>query len=210
LPDPSECNPEILNHLTPRNLILAYAQGLFPMVEEEELTWFSPDPRGLMPLDDRFHVPRRLGQTIRGGRFACTVDRCFDEVMRLCAERIGGEPTWISPEIRIAYGRLHELGLAHSVETWPAGSVGRGSPVGGLYGVAVAGALFAESMFHTATDAGKVALVYLVERLRARGFALCDVQWTSDHLRRFGAFDVSRAEYRSLLARALVLDCRFD
>ena len=202
-------NAEILAALSPRNLVLAYSQGVFPMVERGRLMWFSPDPRGLLPLDDRFHVPRRLGRTIRSGRFVCTVDRCFDEVVRLCADRPGGEETWISPEVRIAYGRLHELGLAHSVEAWPADSIGEGSPAGGLYGVTLGGALFGESMFHRQSDAGKVALVYTVERLRSRGFVLCDVQWTTDSLRRFGAFDVSRHQYLARLTEVIGLECRF-
>ncbi len=200
-----EVDPAILAQLQPRRLVLAYAQGVFPMVQEGELSWFCPDPRGLMPLDERFHVARRLARTVRGGRFACTVDRCFDTVVRLCGQRPGASEaeTWISPEVRVAYGWLHRLGLAHSVEVWPAGAVGAGEPAGGLYGVALGGAFFAESMFHRVTDAGKVALVHLVDRLRRGGFALCDVQWTTDNLRRFGAHDLPRAEYLSLLATAL-------
>lgn len=200
----------ILAELSPRRLVLAYAHGVFPMVEDGELMWFCPDPRGLLPLDERFHVPRRLGRTLRAGRFECTVDRAFGQVVRLCARRGQGEGTWISPEVERAYGRLHAMGLAHSVEAWPAGQAGAGAPAGGVYGVALGGAFFAESMFHTATDAGKAALAHLVGRLRERGFALCDVQWTTDNLRRFGAFDVRRAEYLSLLAEALGRRCRFD
>jgi len=201
-------DPDILNELSPPNLVLAYAQGLFPMVERGRLMWFSPDPRGVMPLDDRFHVPRRLARTIRGGRFVCTLDRCFDEVVRLCAERPGGEPTWISPEMRVAYGRLHELGLAHSFEAWPAGAAGAGAPAGGLYGVALGGAFFGESMFHRQTDAGKIALVHSVERLRRCGFVLYDVQWTTDDLSRHGAYEMHRDEYLALLAEAIRLERR--
>lgn len=206
MPDP---DPEILRRLSPRNLVSAYAQGAFPMVEEGRLMWFSPDPRGLLPLDGRFHVARRLARTVRGGRIVCTVDRCFDEVVRCCAERPGGEATWISPEIRAAYGRLHALGVAHSVEAWPAEAIGQGSPAGGLYGVTLGAAFFAESMFHHVTDAGKVALVHLIERLGRRGFALCDVQWTTPLLLRFGAYDVPRDVYRTRLTEALARDCRF-
>ena len=213
---PADCDPQILAQLSPRNLVLAYTHGVFPMVEQGRLMWFSPDRRGLMPLDDRFHVSRRLARTIRGGRFVCTIDRCFDEVVRFCAQRPDGTPTWISPEMRVAYGRLHELHLAHSVEAWPADAVGQGAPVGGpaspaggLYGVTIGGAFFAESMFHAATDAGKVAVVHLIARLRARRFALCDVQWATGNLRRFGAFEVPQVQYLAQLHEAIRLDRRF-
>jgi len=196
-------DPEILAALTPRNLVSAYCQGVFPMVEEGRLMWFRPDPRGLLPLDERFHVPRRLRRTIRSGRFACTVDRCFDQVIACCANRPNGEPTWISPEMRIAYGRLHELELAHSFEAWPADRVGDGLPVGGLYGVAIGAAFFGESMFHTVTDAGKVALVASVDHLRRRGFALYDIQWTTDNLKRHGAYEVSARDYQFMLNAAV-------
>jgi leucyl/phenylalanyl-tRNA--protein transferase len=200
-------NHKILSLLSPRNLVLAYAQGVFPMVEQGELYWFNPDPRGLLPLDDRFHVPRRLQATVRSGRFVCTADACFDEVVRLCAERKEGGESWISPEVRLAYGKLHELGLAHSIEAWPCDAVRQGSPAGGLYGVTLGGAFFAESMFHRVTDAGKVALAHLVDRLRAGGFTLCDIQWTTENLCRFGAYEVPQAEYLDRLAQALKLDC---
>ena len=186
------------------------------MVEGGRLLWFSPDPRGLLPVDEGFHVSRRLAWTVRRGRFTCTVNRCFSTVMRLCARGEDAGGTWISPEMLIAYGRLHELGLAHSVEAWPAETgpderaVGGMKPVGGVYGVAIGGAFFAESMFHTTTDAGTVALVHLIRQLRANGFVLCDVQWTTDHLRRFGAFDMSRQQYLRVLDRAVRLQCRFD
>jgi leucyl/phenylalanyl-tRNA--protein transferase len=204
-----QSDPDILAALTPRNLVAAYAQGVFPMVEEGELMWFSPKVRGLLPLGDRFHVSRRLRRTVRRGRFSCTIDRRFEAVMRLCAERPGGEPTWISSEMRIAYGRLHKLGIAHSIEAWPAGAAGEGEPVGGLYGVALGGAFFGESMFHTASDAGKVALVHGVEHLRSRGFAIYDVQWLTPNLTRFGAYELPREEYLRQLAAALRLDVRF-
>lgn len=204
--DTGPVDADILAELAPDRLLLAYAHGAFPMVEGGELMWFCPDPRGLLPLDDRLHVPRRLGQRIRSGRFVCTFDRCFAEVMRLCGERPGEderEGTWISPEIHLAYRRLHELGHAHSVEAWPAGRVGEGSPGGGAYGVALGGAFFAESMFHTATDAGKVALVHLLRHLGRRGFAFCDVQWTTDHLETFGAYERPSMEYLAELHEAL-------
>ena len=205
----SEIDPDILAALSLRVLVSAYSQGIFPMVCDGELLWFSPEMRGLMPLDERFHVSRRLGRTIRSGRFECTVDRCFSAVTDLCAADREPDGTWISREMKVAYGRLHRAGLAHSVEVWPAGQVGRGRPIGGLYGVALGAGFFAESMFHRASDAGKVAMVHLVERLRGRGFLLCDVQWTSDNLRRFGACDVPREEYLAMLAEALKRQCDF-
>lgn len=173
-------------------------------------------------MDDRFHVSRRLGRTIRSGRFTCTIDRAFADVMRLCGDRAEGN--WINDDFRAAYGRLHELGHAHSVEAWTSDR-GMGVPpmadesptgetpvpllAGGVYGVALGGAFFAESMCHRVTDAGKVALVKLVEHLRSRGFALCDVQWLTEHLETFGACELPRAEYMSLLATALAAPATF-
>jgi len=203
---PDRIHPE----LRPRRLLAAYASGAFPMGDDDDpsrMLWFSPDPRGVLPLDERFHVPRRLGRVIRSGRFTCTIDRAFGAVMRACGER--DEGTWISEYFLAAYGRLAELGFAHSVEAWPAGAVGAGEPVGGVYGVAIAGAFFAESMFHRTTDAGKVALAHLVAHLRGAGFRLLDVQWTTPHLRSLGACDISRDEYLGLLAEALAAPARF-
>jgi len=182
------------------------------------MLWFSPDPRGLLPLDDRFHVPRRLRRTIRQGRFACTLDTAFEAVMRCCADREEG--TWITDEFVSAYGRLHELGLAHSVEVWPAEEFSNANadadarppagPAGGVYGVAVGGAFFAESTFHRLPDAGNVAIVHLIEHLRRQGFGLCDIQWLTPHFqRKFGAFQVPRAEYLSLLSQAIARRVRF-
>jgi len=202
-------DPDIMASLRPEMLISAYAQGMFPMVQDGELMWFRPQQRGLMPLDERFHISRSLARTIARGRLVCTIDRSFDDVVRLCAERPDGSQTWISPEIRLAYARLHELGLAHSIEAWPAEKAGRGEPVGGLYGVALGGAFFGESMFHTVTDAGKVALVYCVEHLRRRGFALLDIQWITPNLRRFGAYEVPHRRYRAMLRKAINTQARF-
>ncbi len=205
-PPPSRPPPE----LRPRLLLAAYASGAFPMPDPDDpshLHWFSPDPRGLLPLDDRFHVPRRLRRTLRQQRFRCTRDRDFPAVMAACARRPEG--TWITPGFLAAYGRLHELGVAHSVEAWPAAAEAAGEPVGGVYGLALGGAFFAESMFHGVTDAGKVSLVRLVEHLRGRGFVLCDVQWLTPHLAQFGAFQIPRAEYLSLLATALACPATF-
>ena len=202
-------DPDIMASLRPEILISAYAQGMFPMVQDGELMWFRPQQRGLMPLDERFHISRSLARTIARGRLVCTIDRSFDDVVRLCAERPDGPQTWISPEILLAYARLHELGLAHSIEAWPAEQAGRGEPVGGLYGVTLGGAFFGESMFHTVTDAGKVALAYCVEHLRKRGFALFDIQWTTPNLRRFGAYEVLHRRYRAMLRKAIEMPVRF-
>jgi leucyl/phenylalanyl-tRNA--protein transferase len=202
-------DPEIMAWLRPEMLISAYAQGMFPMVQDGELMWFRPRRRGLMPLDERFHISRSLARAIARGRLVCTIDRSFDDVVRLCAERPDGLQTWISPEILLAYARLHELGLAHSIEAWPAEKAGRGEPVGGLYGVALGGAFFGESMFHTVTDAGKVALVHCVEHLRRRGFALLDIQWITPNLRRFGAYEVPHRRYLAMLRKAIDTQARF-
>jgi len=206
-PQDSSIRPE----LRPRTLIAAYASGAFPMPDPEDgsrMLWFSPDPRGLLPLDERFHVPRRLQRTIRQGRFVLTIDRAFEAVMRGCAQRKEG--TWITRDFIEAYGRLHQLGLAHSVEAWEPDAVGTPAPpAGGVYGVALGGAFFAESMFHRRTDAGKVALVGLIQHLRRRGFVLCDVQWLTRHLHQFGAYAVPRAEYLSLLSQALAARVHF-
>ncbi|MDP6546267.1 MAG: leucyl/phenylalanyl-tRNA--protein transferase [Phycisphaerae bacterium] len=198
----------ILDALTPRRLLEAYCQGVFPMIDDDKLLWFSPDPRGLLPLDGRFHVSRSLRRTIRRGIFECTVDTCFPAVMGLCGQG-RQEGTWITPEMKVAYCELHNAGFAHSVEVWPAGEVHQAPPVGGVYGVSIGAAFFAESMFHRATDAGKVGLVYLVERLAERGFVMCDVQWTTENLCRFGAFDMPRVQYLGMLIRAISADCRF-
>jgi leucyl/phenylalanyl-tRNA--protein transferase len=188
-------------------LVSAYSSGWFPMaVDDGEIRWYSPDPRGVIPLDG-FHLPSRLARVIRSKKFGVEVDRDFEGVMRACAEtdRKDDDPgTWISEEILHSYVELHRLGIAHSVETWQDGRL-----VGGLYGVALGGAFFGESMFHQVTDASKVALVSLVDRLRARGFLLLDVQWVTPHLERFGAIEISRAKYLKQLAAALTVEARF-
>lgn len=198
-----------MEYLAPPVLLGAYVEGIFPMVQDGQLYWFSPDPRGLLPLDERFHVSRSLARTIRRGTYRCTVNRAFHEVLLACARRHAPEQVWISPEIELAYTRLHELGWAHSIEAWPA-DASTDTPVGGLYGVAIGGAFFAESMFHTATDAGKVALAHCVRHLVSRGFVLMDIQWTTDNLERFGAYELPREKYLSLLREAVAMDTRFD
>ena len=170
------------------------------------IRWYSPDPRGVIPLDG-FHVSSRLARVVRSGRFQIEIDRAFAEVIRACAvaDRHDGDPgSWISGEIVRSYEALHAEGIAHSVETWKDGEL-----VGGLYGVAIGGAFFGESMFHRATDASKVALVALVERLRSRGYRLLDTQWVTDHLAQFGAIEIPRSRYLRLLDESLRVDCRF-
>jgi leucyl/phenylalanyl-tRNA--protein transferase len=194
--------------MIPSELLLsAYASGWFPMaVDGGEIRWFSPDPRGIIPLDT-FHTPRRLARVIRKGVFRIEIDRAFESVMRACAEaeRDADDPgTWISDEIVRSYCALHEHGVAHSVETWQGDRL-----VGGLYGVALGGAFFGESMFHRETDASKVALAALVERLRSRGYTLLDTQWVTEHLEQFGAIELSRSRDLRLLDASLRRDCTF-
>jgi leucyl/phenylalanyl-tRNA---protein transferase len=194
--------------IEPELLVSAYASGWFPMaVEGGEIRWFSPDPRGIIPLD-RFLVPRRLARVWRQGRFQIAVDCSFADVMQACAEidRDPNDPgTWITPEIIESYVKLHARGLAHSVEAWHEGKL-----VGGLYGVALGGAFFGESMFHRETDASKIALLALVERLKTRGYQLLDTQWSTPHLEQFGAVEVPRREYLRQLGRALRVGCQFE
>ena len=184
-------------------LVSAYHEGVFPMaLEDGEIGWFSPDPRGIIPLD-AFHVPRRLQRVVRSEECAVRVDTRFEEVMRACAKR-PGEGTWINDEILESYVTLHRKGMAHSVEVWRGDAL-----VGGLYGVHLGGAFFGESMFHRARDASKVALVALVERLRAHGFVLLDTQWTTPHLEQFGAIEIPRKEYLRRLKEALRVEAAF-
>lgn len=199
--------------LTPQVLVAAYVNGIFPMDVEGQIQWFSPDPRAVIPLE-AFHASKTCLQTYRSGRFEIRIDTAFEEVMRGCADRREG--TWISEEIVRAYCRLHELGLAHSVEAWRApgrlagGGQGQsGELAGGLYGVAIGGAFFGESMFSRQRDASKVALVALVERMRSRGFTLLDVQFLTPHLQRFGAVEISRDEYLERLKDALAIKASF-
>jgi leucyl/phenylalanyl-tRNA---protein transferase len=197
LPDPAPGDGEVIaagGDLEPGTLLDAYRRGLFPMRIEGVLAWWSPEPRGVIPLDG-FHVSRSLRSSI--GRFEIRVDTAFEAVMRGCADprRPHG---WIDESFVAAYVQLHELGWAHSVETWRGGEL-----VGGLYGLRVAALFAGESMFHAATDASKVACWATVELLRLDGARLFDVQWTTPHLRTLGAVDVTRAEYLRLLAGAL-------
>jgi leucyl/phenylalanyl-tRNA--protein transferase len=184
-------------------LVRAYREGIFPMaLDDGQIGWFSPDPRGVIPID-RFHVPARLARVVRSGSFDTRVDTAFEAVMRACGQR-HDDGTWISEEIVQSYLALFRLGLAHSVEVWRTGRL-----VGGLYGVALGGAFFGESMFHRETDASKVALVSLVDRLNRRGFALLDIQWVTSHLEQFGAIEIPQTEYLRRLHVALKKTCAF-
>jgi len=193
--------------IDPEQLVSAYANGWFPMaVEGGEIRWFSPDPRGIIPLDT-FRISNRLARTWRSGRFEIAINRAFAEVMTACATivRDPADPgTWITQDIVDSYVALHRLGLAHSVEAWRGGQL-----AGGLYGVALGGVFFGESMFHRETDASKIALIALVERLNQRGFRLLDTQWSTPHLEQFGAVEIPRREYLRRLARALRVTCTF-
>lgn len=185
----------------PQELLDCYARGVFPMAdarEDERVFLIDPEKRGVLPLNG-FHVSRRLARTVRAEPFEVRVDTAFDRVVELCAEAMPGRTeTWINGAIEHLYGRLFEIGHAHSVECWKDGKL-----VGGLYGVSLAGAFFGESMFSRATDASKVALVHLVARLIAGGFTLLDAQFMTEHLRQFGAQEIPRAEYHRKLERAL-------
>jgi leucyl/phenylalanyl-tRNA--protein transferase len=187
--------------INPDLLLQGYQLGVFPMaMEDDSIQWFSPDPRAILPLED-FHVPHALRRLVRKKVFGTTIDNAFSKVIEACAKR---EDTWINLEIIESYTRLHELGCAHSVEAWKEGAL-----AGGLYGVAVGGAFFGESMFHHVTDASKIALVALVEHLRARKFALLDTQWLTPHLQQFGGVEISRNQYLRLLYRAVDLPRKF-
>jgi leucyl/phenylalanyl-tRNA--protein transferase len=191
--------------LTPHLLLNAYSQGIFPMADHDgTIYWYDPDPRAIIPLDT-FHTPRSLTRTIRHGGFEVRFDTAFRAVMQACAKPgPGREHTWISPEFVQAYTELNQLGFAHSVEIWIEDQL-----MGGLYGVSVGGLFAGESMFSRATDASKIALVYLVERLRRRGFVLLDTQFMTEHLRRFGTIEIPREEYKARLAQALTIWTRF-
>ena len=184
-------------------LLAAYRTGHFPMVVGGQIKWFSPDRRGILPLD-RFHVSTRLRRVLRQGRFEIAVNRAFRDVVVACASRPDPAGNWIDDEIMESYVALHEAGFAHSVETWHDGGL-----VGGLYGVSLRGAFFGESMFHTTTNASKVALCALVDRLRERRCLLLDIQWRTPHLDRLGAIEVPRREYLARLAEAMQVACRF-
>jgi leucyl/phenylalanyl-tRNA--protein transferase len=192
---------QLLEMIDPDLLLQGYRLGVFPMaMEDDSIEWFSPDPRAILPLED-FHVPHALRRLLRKKVFETSINDAFSEVIAACAKR---EDTWINHEIVESYTRLHELGHAHSIEAWKQGRL-----AGGLYGVAVGGAFFGESMFHCVTDASKIALVALVDRLRARKFVLLDTQWLTPHLQQFGGIEISRNHYLRLLRRAVELPRKF-
>jgi leucyl/phenylalanyl-tRNA--protein transferase len=188
--------------LRPEVLLQAYCRGIFPWYDEGyPVCWWSPDPRAVFDLD-RFHVPRRLRRTVRSGRFTVTVNRAFGAVIRGCADRPEG--TWITADMIAAYETLHRLGYAHSVEVWAGERLG-----GGIYGVALGGLFAGESMFTRVRDTSKVALVFLVDRLRERGFPLFDIQMLTEHTARLGAVEIPRSEYLARLRRALACKVSF-
>ncbi len=176
-------------------LIGAYLEGVFPMAEDGEIYWFQPKERGIIPLDDRFHIPHGLKRALRKRPFEVRFDTAFEEVLDGCADR---EETWIDSVIRESYLGLYDEGFGHSVECWDDEGL-----QGGLYGVRIGRAFFGESMFSRKTDASKVALVALVEWLRDEGVVLLDTQWMTDHLRRFGGYEVTADDYRELLRDAV-------
>ncbi|MDP4626005.1 MAG: leucyl/phenylalanyl-tRNA--protein transferase [Akkermansiaceae bacterium] len=181
--------------IPPEVLLGAYSQGVFPMAEEGEIVWVEPRMRGLIPLDEGFHIPTGLKKALRKKPFEIRFDTAFREVMEGCAER---EETWIDEVILKSYCYLHERGHAHSVECWDEEGL-----QGGLYGVAIGKVFFGESMFSRKTDASKIALVALVERLREKNFRLLDTQWMTDHLRTFGGVEVPQERYLKLLKAAI-------
>jgi len=198
---------DILLEITPQVLLKAYACGIFPMAESASdpgLFWVEPELRGIIPLE-RFHIPQSLKKAMRKEPFEIRVDHDFEAVIEACAQSTPERPkTWINERIRRLYTQLHEIGHCHSLECWSNGEL-----VGGLYGVRLGAAFFGESMFSRHKDASKIALVHLVHRLKAGGFMLLDTQFTTDHLKRFGAIDVPRQTYSRLLAEAAAGDADF-
>lgn len=192
----------ITRGLDPASVLEGYRKAIFPMgyPGRPEITWHRPPKRAILPLD-KLHVSRSLARTMKKGAFRVTFDSAFDDVMRACADR---DSTWITADIFRTYHRLHELGHAHSVEVWVEDRL-----AGGLYGIHIGGAFFAESKFHRVTDMSKVALVSLVHRMRERGLALLEVQYLTAHLSQFGVAEVPHTEYLKLLDAALRLRCDF-
>ena len=197
----------ISQELTREMVLDAYPRGLFPMacVDQDLITWHQPKKRAIIPLD-RYHVPRRLARTMAQGRFEVTVDQVFPQVMSECAAL---RPVWISDDFHRVYGELHDQGVAHSVEVWRGEGGGGRVLVGGLYGLAIGGAFFAESKFHRARDASKAAVVALIKRLVARGFDLLEVQYVTEHLKQFGTVELTHREYMKRLQLAMKLEVSF-
>ena len=188
--------------IDPQFLCTAYCNGYFPMADPKtgEIGWYSPDPRTIFDLNE-FHIPRSLKLTLKKKNYEIRINTEFEKVMRACAER---EETWISEQIVQSYIQLHKLGIAHSVETWRDGRL-----IGGLYGVAIRGAFFGESMFSRMRDASKIALVNLVNRMKERRFILLDTQFLTSHLKRFGAREIPREEYLKRLEESINITCSF-
>ncbi len=197
---------EKMVEITPQVLLKAYACGIFPMAESADdaaLYWIEPEKRGIIPLDN-VHIPRSLAKTIRKDTFEIRIDHDFHEVIEACGSaKAGRTSTWINQKIADLYYELFKMGYCHTVETWAEGKL-----VGGLYGVHLGGVFFGESMFSFRRDASKVALIYLIARLKYGGFQLLDTQFVTDHLRTFGAAEVSRDDFQRLLERAL--SCKSD
>ncbi|MDB4726976.1 leucyl/phenylalanyl-tRNA--protein transferase [bacterium] len=185
----------LVERIPPEVLLSAYIEGVFPMSENGEIFWFSPKMRGIIPLDERFHIPKGLKRALKKRPFEIRYDTAFREVMEGCSER---EETWIDPVIMDSYGELFERGFAHSVECWDEEGL-----QGGLYGVRIDRVFFGESMFSRKTDASKIALVRLVEWLRDEGVILLDTQWMTDHLKTFGGYEVPADVYKGMLAEAI-------
>lgn len=191
--------------LTPELLVQAYLSGSFPMADPEEgnmIYWHTPKVRGLLPLDERFKVPKNLRRLYRKGVFDLRINTAFADVIELCSQRLDDD-TWISDEIKQVYIEMHQQGLAHSFEAWLDGEL-----VGGLYGVAFGKVFFGESMFHRVRDASKVTLVFMVEFLREQGFQMVDCQYLNPHLLQFGAYELSQEDYLSKLDEILNLSSR--
>ena len=184
--------------IPPHILLGAYTEGVFPMAEEGEIHWFSPLMRGVMPIDDRFHVPRGLKKSLRKKAFDIRMNTAFPEVIRACANR---KETWIDEVVMASYTELYKLNYAHSVECWDDEGL-----QGGLYGVAIGKVFFGASMFSCKSDASKIALVYLVDWMRENDLTLLDTQWMTDHLRQFGGIEIPREDYLKLLEDALAVD----
>ena len=185
-------------------LLGGYRTGYFPMAVDEGVRWFSPGQRGVIPLD-RFRVTRRLARMLRQRRFQCTVNRAFREVIVACASRADPRGNWIDSKIIESYCVFHRAGYAHSVEVWDGEQL-----AGGLYGVSLRGAFFGESMFHHVRDSSKVALCFLVDRLKNHGYHLLDVQWLTPYLSQFGAIEIPRSRFLMMLDESMRYNCRFD
>lgn len=198
------CGATLYLSFTPEGVEYAYRLGLFPMHDSRsgEILWYRPDPRAIIPIEE-FHISHSLAKRMRRGDFEIRIDTDFIGVMRGCANRPEG--TWISEEFIDVYGALHQMGVAHSVETWMGNTL-----VGGTYGIAIGGAFMAESMFHYRSDASKVALAALVDRLQSRGFMLLDTQYLTNHLVSLGAVEIPHRVYYERLRRAIRMGCSFS